>query len=84
MKRDHAELVRQLKDECIDKNLIDRGAYPQMAELETHCVRIVSRLSFSRDLAELLVADLQRTVRELSQRSGAHRASDRATGYQHT
>jgi len=36
--------VRQLMDECIDKNLIDKDQYPQMAKMEGRCVRMLADL----------------------------------------
>ena len=31
-------------DECIDKNMIDKDEYPQTAELEARCVRMLGNL----------------------------------------
>ena len=36
--------VRQLMDECLDKNMIDKDEYPQTAELESRCVRMLADL----------------------------------------
>jgi glutamate decarboxylase len=36
--------VRKLMDECLDKNLIDKDEYPQMAALESRCVRMLADL----------------------------------------
>ncbi len=36
--------VRKLMDECIDKNLIDKDEYPQMAEIEARCVHMLADL----------------------------------------
>lgn len=36
--------VRQLMDECIDKNMIDKDEYPQTAELEARCVHMLADL----------------------------------------
>ena len=36
--------VHQLMDICIDKNLIDKDEYPQTAELERRCVRMLAGL----------------------------------------
>ena len=36
--------VHQLMDLCIDKNLIDKDEYPQTAELERRCVRMLAGL----------------------------------------
>jgi glutamate decarboxylase len=44
--------IRRLMDECLDKNLIDRDEYPQTAELEARCVRMVADLWHSPDAAK--------------------------------
>jgi glutamate decarboxylase len=44
--------IRRLMDECLDKNLIDRDEYPQTAELEARCVRMVADLWNSPDAAK--------------------------------
>ena len=36
--------VRRLMDESLDKNLVDKDEYPQMAELESRCVRMLADL----------------------------------------
>jgi glutamate decarboxylase len=36
--------ARQLFDECLDKNLIDKDEYPRTAELERRCVNILANL----------------------------------------
>ena len=36
--------IRKLMDECIDKNMIDKDEYPQMAELEARCVHMIADL----------------------------------------
>ena len=36
--------VHQLMDDCIDKNMIDKDEYPQTAELEARCVRMLADL----------------------------------------
>ncbi len=36
--------VRQLMDDCIDKNMVDKDEYPQTAEIETRCVRMLADL----------------------------------------
>jgi glutamate decarboxylase len=41
--------VRKLMDECIDKNMIDKDEYPQMAELESRCVHMIADLWNSPD-----------------------------------
>jgi len=43
--------VRKLMDECIDKNLIDKDEYPQMAEIESRCVHMLADLWSSPDSA---------------------------------
>lgn len=43
--------VRDLMDECLDKNLIDRDEYPQTAELESRCVHMLADLWNSPDAA---------------------------------
>jgi glutamate decarboxylase len=39
-----------LMAECFDKNMIDKDEYPQTAELEARCVRMLSRLWHAPDL----------------------------------
>jgi len=41
--------LRRLMDECIDKNMIDKDEYPQLAELESRCVRMIADLWNSPD-----------------------------------
>jgi len=36
--------IRKLMDECLDKNMIDKDEYPQMAELESRCVHMLADL----------------------------------------
>jgi glutamate decarboxylase len=36
--------VHQLMDDCIDKNMVDKDEYPQTAEIETRCVRMLADL----------------------------------------
>jgi glutamate decarboxylase len=36
--------ARQLIDECLDKNMIDKDEYPQTAEIEQRCVNILADL----------------------------------------
>ena len=43
--------VRKLMDECIDKNLIDKDEYPQMAEIESRCVHMLADLWNSPEAA---------------------------------
>jgi glutamate decarboxylase len=44
--------VRQLMDECLDKNMIDKDEYPQMAEIESRCVRMLADLWNSPEAAD--------------------------------
>ena len=44
--------VHQLMDLCIDKNLIDKDEYPQTAELERRCVRMLAGLWNAPESAE--------------------------------
>lgn len=46
--------IRKLMDECIDKNMIDKDEYPQMAELESRCVHMVADLWNSPDAANTM------------------------------
>jgi glutamate/tyrosine decarboxylase-like PLP-dependent enzyme len=39
--------VRQLMDDSLDKNIVDKDEYPQTAELETRCVRMLADLFHS-------------------------------------
>jgi glutamate decarboxylase len=43
--------VTQLMHECLDKNVVDKDEYPQMAELESRCVRMLADLWNSPDTA---------------------------------
>jgi glutamate decarboxylase len=36
--------IRQLMDDCIDKNMIDKEEYPQTAEIESRCVHMLADL----------------------------------------
>jgi glutamate decarboxylase len=36
--------ARRLMEECADKNIIDKDEYPQTAELEERCLRILADL----------------------------------------
>ncbi len=36
--------IHKIMDECIDKNMIDKDEYPQTAEIENRCVRILADL----------------------------------------
>lgn len=36
--------VHRLMDECIDKNIVDKDEYPQIAEIESRCVHMLSDL----------------------------------------
>jgi glutamate decarboxylase len=40
--------IRKLMDECLDKNMIDKDEYPQMAELEARCVHMLADLPTQR------------------------------------
>ncbi len=46
--------MRQLMDECLDKNMIDKDEYPQTAELEARCVHMLAALWNSPDAANTL------------------------------
>jgi glutamate decarboxylase len=46
--------VRKLMDECLDKNMIDKDEYPQMAELESRCVHMLADLWNSPNAANTL------------------------------
>ena len=46
--------VRKLMDECIDKNMIDKDEYPQMAELEARCVHMIADLWNAPDAANTI------------------------------
>ncbi len=46
--------VSQLMHECLDKNVIDRDEYPQMAELESRCIHMLADLWNSPDAANTL------------------------------
>jgi glutamate decarboxylase len=41
--------VRQLMEECLDKNMIDKDEYPRTAELESRCVCMLADLWHSPD-----------------------------------
>jgi len=41
--------IRKLMDECIDKNMIDKDEYPQTAEIESRCVRMLADLWHAPD-----------------------------------
>src|ERR1700739_3237614 len=43
--------IHKLMDECLDKNMIDKDEYPQMAELESRCVHMLADLWNSPDAA---------------------------------
>lgn len=46
--------IRQLMDESIDKNMIDKDEYPQTAELESRCVHIIADLWNSPEAANTM------------------------------
>jgi glutamate decarboxylase len=48
------EYVHKLMDESIDKNAIDKDEYPQTAEIETRCVRMLADLWNSPDAANTM------------------------------
>jgi glutamate/tyrosine decarboxylase-like PLP-dependent enzyme len=41
--------VHKLMDDCLDKNMVDRDEYPQIAEIEARCVRMLADLWKSPD-----------------------------------
>lgn len=41
--------IHQLMDDCIDKNMVDKDEYPQTAELENRCVRMLADLWHAPD-----------------------------------
>lgn len=41
--------AQRLMAECVDKNMIDKDEYPQTAELETRCVRMLAGLWHAED-----------------------------------
>ena len=43
--------ARRLMEECADKNMIDKDEYPQTAELEERCLRILADLWHAPDPA---------------------------------
>jgi glutamate decarboxylase len=46
--------VRRLMEECADKNIIDKDEYPQTAELEQSCLRILADLWNAPDSAKAI------------------------------
>jgi glutamate decarboxylase len=46
--------VHRLMDDCIDKNMIDKDEYPQTAEIEARCVRMLADLWNAPDGATTL------------------------------
>lgn len=46
--------VHKLMDECMDKNIIDKDEYPQTAELEGRCVRMLADLWNSPEAANTI------------------------------
>jgi glutamate decarboxylase len=46
--------VHRLMDDCIDKNMIDKDEYPQTAEIESRCVRMLADLWHAPDCATTL------------------------------
>jgi len=48
--------ARRLMEECADKNLIDKDEYPQTADLEHRCLRILAHLWHAPDPADTVGA----------------------------
>lgn len=46
--------IRQLMEECVDKNIIDKDEYPQTTEIEGRCVHILADLWNSPDSANTI------------------------------
>ncbi|MFO0119187.1 MAG: pyridoxal-dependent decarboxylase, partial [Cyanobium sp.] len=46
--------ARRLMEECADKNIIDKDEYPQTAELEQSCLRILADLWNAPDSAKAI------------------------------
>jgi len=46
--------ARRLMEECADKNMIDKDEYPQTAELEERCIRILAELWHAEDPAKAI------------------------------
>src|SRR6516165_5338861 len=46
--------LRQLMDECLDKNMIDKDEYPQMAEIESRCVHMLADLWKAPDIENVV------------------------------
>ncbi|MDQ7832794.1 MAG: glutamate decarboxylase, partial [Desulfovibrionaceae bacterium] len=46
--------VHRLMDECLDKNMIDKDEYPQTAEIEARCVRMLADLWNSPETADAM------------------------------
>ncbi|RLA10527.1 MAG: glutamate decarboxylase [Gammaproteobacteria bacterium] len=44
--------IHQLMNECIDKNMVDKDEYPQTAEIEARCIRMLADLWHSPATAE--------------------------------
>ena len=44
--------IHQLMDDCIDKNMVDKDEYPQSAEIEQRCVRMLADLWHAPDTKE--------------------------------
>ncbi|MGJ8586136.1 MAG: glutamate decarboxylase [Marinosulfonomonas sp.] len=44
--------LHQLMDLCIDKNMVDKDEYPQTAEIEARCVRMLADLWHAPDAAD--------------------------------
>ena len=46
--------ARRLMEECVDKNMIDKDEYPQTADLEERCVRIMADLWHVPDIEDCI------------------------------
>jgi glutamate decarboxylase len=46
--------VRQLMDDCMDKNMVDKDEYPQTAEIEARCVHMLADLWNSPESANTI------------------------------
>ena len=46
--------ARRLMEECADKNMIDKDEYPQTAELEERCLRMLAELWHAEDPAKAI------------------------------
>ncbi len=46
--------IHRLMDECVDKNMIDKDEYPQIAELESRCVAMLADIWNSPEAADTI------------------------------